>query len=273
MSQWVWEGRTRAGELRRGVMEAGSERDVQQRLRQQNIMLEKVKQKRKALRMPGFGGRVSAAQLVVFVRQFATMIDAGLPLVQCLDILSSQEPNKFFKSVLLEVKSDVESGLTFADSLKKHPKVFDTLFVNLVAAGEIGGILDTILNRLATYIEKNVKLMRQGKGAMMYPIGILVVAGGVVFALLKWVIPTFAKMFSDMGDAQLPQLQTVIGMSEWFGRNFFCDRRPWAGLVLICSIHQHTQGRYMLDSTLLSYRFLENCCGKSLQNLHEHSGR
>ena len=126
---------------------------------------------------------------------------AGLPLVQCLDILSSQEPSKYFKSVLLEVKSDVESGLTFADSLKKHPKVFDSLFVNLVAAGEIGGILDTILNRLATYIEKNVKLIRQVKGAMMYPIGILIVAGGVVFALLKWVIPTFAKMFSDMGDA------------------------------------------------------------------------
>ncbi|MEE2787348.1 MAG: type II secretion system F family protein [Myxococcota bacterium] len=253
MSQWVWEGRTRAGELRRGVMEAGSERDVQQRLRQQNIMLEKVKQKRKALRMPGFGGRVTAAQLVVFVRQFATMIDAGLPLVQCLDILSSQEPSKFFKAVLLEVKSDVESGLTFADSLKKHPKVFDTLFVNLVAAGEIGGILDTILNRLATYIEKNVKLMRQVKGAMMYPIGILLVAGGVVFALLKWVIPTFSKMFSDMGDAQLPQLtQTVINMSEWFGRNFiFVMLGLGLGLFLFIQFINTPKGRYMLDSTLL----------------------
>ena len=253
MSQWVWEGRTRAGELRRGVMEANSERDVQQRLRQQNIMLEKVKQKRKSVSIPGFGGRVTSAQLVVFVRQFATMIDAGLPLVQCLDILSSQEPSKYFKSVLLEVKSDVESGLTFADSLKKHPKVFDSLFVNLVAAGEIGGILDTILNRLATYIEKNVKLIRQVKGAMMYPIGILIVAGGVVFALLKWVIPTFAKMFSDMGDAQLPGLtQAVIGASEWFQANFvFVIIGIAGGIFLFLRFINTEKGRYIFDGTLL----------------------
>lgn len=218
MAEWVWEGRTRGGELRKGVIKADSEKEAHLQLRQKNIMPEKVRQKRKGFALPSMGGSVNASELVVFVRQFATMIDAGLPLVQCLDILATQEPNRFFKKVLTDVKHSVESGATFADSLKKHPSVFDTLFVNLVAAGEIGGILDTILNRLATYIEKNVKLVRQVKGAMIYPIGILVVASGVVFALLKWVIPTFEKMFGDMGDAQLPALtQVVINASHWFG--------------------------------------------------------
>lgn len=253
MAEWVWEGRTRAGELRKGTISADSEKEAHLQLRQRNIMPEKVRPKRKALKLPGFGGRVTAAELVVFVRQFATMIDAGLPLVQCLDILASQEPNKFFKTVLSDVKQSVESGMTFADSLKKHPSVFDTLFVNLVAAGEIGGILDTILNRLATYIEKNVKLVRQVKGAMVYPIGILIVAGGVVFALLKWVIPTFEKMFGDMGDAQLPALtQMVIGASHWFGAWW------WAVLLGIGAflyafkqVLATEKGRTVFDTTML----------------------
>lgn len=253
MAEWVWEGRTRAGELRKGTISADSEKEAHLQLRQRNIMPEKVRPKRKALKLPGFGGRVTAAELVVFVRQFATMIDAGLPLVQCLDILATQEPNKFFKRVLTDVKQSVESGMTFADSLKKHPSVFDTLFVNLVAAGEIGGILDTILNRLATYIEKNVKLVRQVKGAMIYPIGILIVAGGVVFALLKWVIPTFEKMFGDMGDAQLPALtQMVIGASHWFGAWW------WAVLLGIGAflyafkqVLATEKGRTIFDTTML----------------------
>ncbi|MEZ4434290.1 MAG: type II secretion system F family protein [bacterium] len=253
MAEWVWEGRTRAGELRKGTISAESEKEAHLQLRQRNIMPEKVRPKRKSLELPGFGGRVTAAELVVFVRQFATMIDAGLPLVQCLDILSTQEPNRFFKKVLTDVKQSVESGMTFADSLKKHPTVFDTLFVNLVAAGEIGGILDTILNRLATYIEKNVKLVRQVKGAMIYPIGILIVAGGVVFALLKWVIPTFEKMFSDMGDAQLPALtQVVINASHWFGTWW------WAVIIAIgAALYAFKQflatekGRTIFDTTML----------------------
>ena len=255
MAEWVWEGRTRAGELRKGVIEAESERDVHLRLRQQNIMPEKVRQKRRGLSLPGFGGRVGAEHLVIFVRQFATMIDAGLPLVQCLEILSSQEPNKYFKSVLVDVKANVEGGSTFADSLKRHPKVFDSLFVNLVAAGEIGGILDTILNRLATYIEKNVKLVRQVKTAMYYPVGILLVAGGVVTALLKWVIPTFEKMFGDMGGNELPQLtQYVIGASHWFGANFY-----WVFIGLFAALYgfkriiDTDKGRTLLDTALLKF--------------------
>jgi len=257
MAEWAWEGRTRAGEVRKGVIEADSERDVHMRLRQQNIMPDKVKPKRKGLKIPGFKGRVRAEELVVFVRQFATMIDAGLPLMQCLEILANQEPNKYFKSVLMDVKGSVESGSTFADSLKKHDRVFDTLFVNLVAAGEIGGILDTILNRLATYIEKNVKLMRQVKGAMMYPIGILVVATGVVIALLKWVIPTFEKMFSDFGGAELPELtRIVILASNWFGANFH-----WVIIGMIGSVIgfkkaiETKRGRRMFDATLLRAPF------------------
>lgn len=229
MAEWVWEGRTRTGEIKKGVISADSERDVHLRLRQQNIQPNKVKKKsERKFKFPvGGGGKVGAAELVVFVRQFATMIDAGLPLVQCLDILASQEPNKTFKRVLTDVKNNVESGATFAESLKRHPKVFDSLFVNLVAAGEIGGILDTILNRLATYIEKNVKLVRQVKGAMMYPIGILIVAVGVIAALLKWVIPTFEQMFADFGNAKLPALtQIVIAASHWF-------QKWWWAVVLV----------------------------------------
>ncbi len=221
MTEWVWEGRTRTGETRKGVMQADQERDVLLKLRQQNIQPSRVRKKGKALSLPTFGGGVSAAELVVFVRQFATMIDAGLPLVQCLEILGTQEPNKTFKRVILDVKGSVEGGATFADSLKRHPAVFDSLFVNLIAAGEIGGILDTILNRLATYIEKNVKLVRQVKGAMVYPVAIMVIAIGVVAALLKWVIPTFEKMFADFNNAQLPLLtQIVIKASHWFQANF-----------------------------------------------------
>ncbi len=221
MAEWVWEGRTRTGEVKKGVMQADAERDVMLKLRQQNIQPSKVKKKGKSLNLPSMGGGVSQGQLVVFVRQFATMIDAGLPLVQCLEILGNQEPHKTFKRVILDVKANVEGGATFADSLKRHPIVFDNLFCNLVAAGEIGGILDTILNRLATYIEKNVKLARQVKGAMVYPVAILVIALVVVAALLKYVIPTFENMFADLGDAKLPALtQFVIGASHWFQANF-----------------------------------------------------
>jgi type IV pilus assembly protein PilC len=253
VAEWAWEGKTRAGELKRGVIVASTERDAHNRLRQQGIMPENVKAQKNKLKLNFLTNSVPASKLVVFVRQFATMIDAGLPLVQCLEILASQESNAYFQKVLLGVKESVESGSTFADSLKKYPKVFDTLFVNLVAAGELGGILDTILNRLATYIEKNVKLARQVKGAMLYPIGILVVAAGVVTALLKFVIPTFEGMFSDFGNAELPVLtQYVIAASNWFGRNFFFIVAGVVGFIFLSKKTLETRrGRKTFDTVVL----------------------
>ena len=205
MAKFSWEGTTRAGEKRRGVIEAETRGVVEERLRSDNISIQTIK------REGGLGDiniqigtGVTAKDLQIFTRQLATMIDAGLPLVQCLDILANQTENKSFKKILSSVKNSVEQGATFSDALRRHPKVFDELYVNLVQAGEIGGILDTILNRLAVYIEKAVKLRGQLKSAMYYPAGILVVAIGVIAVMLVKVIPTFEGLYRDMGNAQLP---------------------------------------------------------------------
>lgn len=223
MEVYVWEGRTRRGTIERGEMEANNETSVRSQLRRQQIMAIKIQSKPKDvfqslsfLRRRG----VKEKEIVVFTRQFATMIDAGLPLVQCLEILSSQQTNKTFKEVLLKVKGDVEAGSTFAEALKRHPRIFNELFCNLVAAGEAGGILDTILNRLATYIEKTMNLKKKIKGAMVYPGVVLTVALGVVTLLLTFVIPIFQKMFTDMGATLPPFTQLVINLSE-FIRHFW----------------------------------------------------
>ena len=213
---WVWEGKTKSGEVKKGEVEAADEASVQQRLRAMALTNVKIKKKpiQINLKLPGLGG-ISQKDLVIFTRQFATMIDAGLPLVQCLDILSGQLDNMAFREVLTKVKLKVESGSTLADALGDHPKVFDTLYVQLVAAGEIGGILDTILNRLAQYIEKNEKLKSKVKGAMVYPSVVLVVAVGVTVVLLLFVTPTFEKMFKDFGGAMPAPTQIVIDLSKW----------------------------------------------------------
>lgn len=213
MPIFTWEGKTRKGEAKKGEMEAPNEATVNANLSRQGIIATSVKVKTAAAKPAR--GKVSTKDLVVFTRMFATMIDAGLPLVQCLDILSSQQENKYFKAVLTQVKADVESGSTFADALKKHPKAFDELYVNLVAAGEVGGILDTILNRLAAYIEKAMKLKSQVKGAMVYPVSIIVIASVVIAGLLIFVIPIFASMFADFGKALPMPTQIVINMSNF----------------------------------------------------------
>nr|WP_275942663.1 type II secretion system F family protein [Desulfuromonas acetoxidans] len=219
MAKFSWEGKIRSGQVQKGEMEAPSEAIVRAQLRRQGIMPSKVKEKGKGmdmeLKIPGFEPKVTTKDLVVFTRQFATMIDAGLPLVQCLDILSSQQENKTFKRMLITVKEDVESGSTFADALRKHPKAFDELFVNLVAAGEVGGILDTILNRLAAYIEKAQKLKKQVKSAMTYPTTVVAIATIVVGVILVFVIPAFEKMFADFGGALPGPTQIVINMSNF----------------------------------------------------------
>jgi len=217
MPVFTWEGRTRQGTTKKGVMEAVNEAAVMAQLRAQSVTPIAVKPKARDL-LAGFSlgkGRVKTKELVMFTRQFATMIDAGLPLVQCLEIQAEQQPNKRFKEILRDVKAEVEQGSTFADSLRKHPKPFDDLYTNLVQAGEIGGILDTILNRLAVYLEKAEALKRKVKSAMVYPATILVVAIGVVILLLVKVIPVFEKMFADFGGTLPAPTQFVVNMSHF----------------------------------------------------------
>jgi type IV pilus assembly protein PilC len=217
MPVFAWEGRTRQGTTKKGVMEAVNEAAVMAQLRAQSVTPIAVKPKARDL-LAGISigkGRVKTKELVMFTRQFATMIDAGLPLVQCLEIQSDQQPNKRFKEILRDVKSEVEQGSTFADALRKHPKPFDDLYTNLVQAGEIGGILDTILNRLAIYLEKAEALKRKVKGAMVYPATIVVVAIGVVILLLVKVIPVFEKMFADFGGTLPAPTQFVVNLSHF----------------------------------------------------------
>jgi type IV pilus assembly protein PilC len=223
MAIYIWKGRTRQGNIKKGEIEATSEAAVMAQLRAQLILPVSVKEKPKDVSeyLPFLKPGIKTKELVIFTRQFATMIDAGLPLVQCLQILGDQNENRTFKEILREVKADVEQGSTFADALAKHPKPFDPLYVNLVAAGEIGGILDTILNRLAVYLEKADALARKVKGAMVYPATVLVVAIGVVILLLTKVIPTFEKMFEDFGGTLPGPTQFVVNLShfvqEWIG--------------------------------------------------------
>ncbi|MBK8258178.1 MAG: type II secretion system F family protein [Polyangiaceae bacterium] len=220
MAEFVWEARGRAGEVKRGTMEADNEAAVQNRLRAQQLNPTKVKKKGSFQLNFNFslGSGVDAKDLVKFIRQFATMIDAGLPLVQCLEILSAQEPNKIFQAALRDIKSTVEQGATFSDALRRHPKIFDDLFTNLVQAGEVGGILDTILNRLAVYIEKRVKLARQVRGALAYPIAVICILIVVMIVLLTFVIPAFENMFAEFGakDALPALTKAVIGVSKGF---------------------------------------------------------
>lgn len=219
MAEFVWEARARNGEVHSGTMEADTADAVHTRLRGQQLSPTKVKKKGIEIDLKlSFGSGVDAKDLVKFVRQFATMIDAGLPLVQCLEILSNQEPNPIFKAALRDIKSSVEQGATFSDALRRHPKIFDELFVNLVQAGEVGGILDAILNRLAVYIEKRVKLTRQLKSAMTYPSAVLAIMVVVMTVIMTFVIPAFEGMFAEFGakDA-LPKLtKVVIAISKGF---------------------------------------------------------
>ncbi len=253
MARFQWEGTTRNGERRRGTMEADSREIAEARLRNDGVNVIRVS-KESSIAQITIGSGVSSKDLQIFTRQLATMIDAGLPLVQCLDILAAQTPNKIFARILSQVKSSVEQGATFSDALRKHPKVFDDLYVNLVAAGEIGGILDTILNRLAVYIEKAVKLRQQVKSAMVYPIGILVVAIGVIAVMLVKVIPTFENMYSEMGpNAKLPAATTfVIGLSHGFLANWYVYAGTLAGLIAAGALIRRTDaGREIFDRALL----------------------
>jgi type IV pilus assembly protein PilC len=248
-----WSGKTKSGEVRAGEMEAQDAASVEARLRQMGIEPVKVRKKPKEfhLALPGIGG-VTTKDILVFTRQFSVMIDAGLPLVQALDILGTQMDNPAFKKVLMAVKSRVEAGSTFADALGEHPKVFDELFVQLVRAGEIGGILDTILQRLGAYIEKNEKLARRVKGAMVYPSIVLVVAVGVTVVLLAFVTPTFEKMFKDFGGAMPAPTQFLINLSHGLNDNWYIFLGvPTAFVIAFKLFVRNPRGRELWDAFTL----------------------
>ncbi|HEU4735099.1 MAG TPA: type II secretion system F family protein [Kofleriaceae bacterium] len=251
MAKFQWEATTRAGEKKRGAMEADTAAQVEARLRGDGLTVDRVRKDIGALQIT-IGSGVGHKDLQIFTRQLATMIDAGLPLVQCLDILASQTPNKVFARILGQVKSAVEQGATFSDALRRHPKVFDDLYVNLVAAGEIGGILDTILNRLAVYIEKAVKLRGQIKSALFYPVGILVVAISVIAVMLIKVIPTFENMYKEM-HAELPAAtQFVIHISHGFVNKWYLYFGTLFGVIAGSGMMRGTdRGKEVFDRMLL----------------------
>jgi len=258
MPVFAYEGKTRQGEMKKGTIEAPNQAVAMARLRQLQIVPKKVREKGKGFgiskdfQIPGLAPRVTDKDIVVFTRQFATMIDAGLPLVQCLEILGGQSPNPTFKKVILDIKKTVEGGSTFADAIRKHPKIFDELFVNLIAAGEVGGILDTIMNRLAVYIEKAMKLKKRIKGAMVYPAVIMVVALGVVTILLLWVIPVFSQMFDDMGGTMPAMTLFVMNLSNWLQNNIiYILLGGGAAIVGFNFFYKWDKGRKIVDNLIL----------------------
>ena len=250
MPVFVWEGKLANGNIKRGEIEADSKASVQLLLKRQKILPTKIKSKPKQIVL--FEQKIKTKEIVIFTRQFSTMINAGLPLVQCLDILSSQQSNPTFKKVLSQIKTDVEGGSTFADALSKHPKIFDNLYVNLVAAGEIGGVLDTVLMRLAVYMEKAEALKAKVKSAMTYPIIVLCVAFGVVAVLMIFVIPTFKDMFEQFGSALPGPTQLVVDMSTFFRHNWWIMIGVIIGFIVALKwVGKQEKGRYYIDNMML----------------------
>ena len=254
MPKFKWEGRNKQGTVQSGVLEAVNENVARASLGAQGIKINKISKSLGDIEIsiPGLKQKIKSADLVIFTKQFATMIDAGLPLVQCLDILSTQQPNLTFKKVLVKVKEDVESGSTFAEALGKHPMVFDRLYVNLVAAGEVGGILDTIMNRLAAYIEKAMNLKKKVKGAMVYPASVLGVAIIVVAVILIWVIPVFQKLFSSGGKALPAPTQLVINLSEFVQSYFLLILVVLVAFIMIIKrVYRTEKGRAAFDRAFI----------------------
>jgi type IV pilus assembly protein PilC len=253
MPVFTYRGTNRSGAAVAGEMNASNKTELQSMLRRQQITPTRMSEKGKEFNLPTFGGGVNAKELAVFTRQFSVMIDAGLPLVQCLEILATQQENKTFQKVLSGTRSSVEGGTTLSTAMKQYPKVFDPLFTNMVEAGETGGILDTILQRLAAYIEKNVKLQRAVKSALIYPIGVLTIAAAVITLLLWKVVPIFATLFAGLGVSLPLPTRIVIGLSHFVGSIF--------GLLIFVGViamvvgikiwYGTPGGRFVLDTIIL----------------------
>jgi type IV pilus assembly protein PilC len=253
MPDYKYQGTSRSGSSVSGVMTAANKTELATLLKRQQITATKMTEKGKEFNVPVFGSGVTSKELAIFTRQFSVMIDAGLPLVQCLEILASQQENKTFQKVLTGTRGQVEGGATLSAAMRSSPKVFDALYVNMVEAGETGGILDTILQRLSSYIEKNVKLQRAVKSALVYPVGVLTVAGGVITLLLWKVVPIFATLFAGLGvDLPLPT-KIVIGLSNFVGSIFgLLILVALAAMIVGLKVWYGTpQGRFILDTIIL----------------------
>src|SRR6516164_2307499 len=253
MKTFTYKGTNRAGTAVAGEMAANNKTELQSMLRRQQITPTKMSEKGKEFNLPTFGGGVTPKELAVFTRQFSVMIDAGLPLVQCLEILATQQENKTFQKVLTGTRTAVEGGSTLSTAMKQYPKVFDPLYSNMVEAGETGGILDTILQRLSTYIEKNVKLKAAVKSALIYPVGVLTIAAGVITLLLWKVVPIFSTLFAGLGvDLPLPT-RIVIALSNFVGSIFgFLLLVAFGGIIFGLKVWYGTpQGRFTLDTIVL----------------------
>jgi type IV pilus assembly protein PilC len=234
------------------VLVADNRATAEAMLRRDQIQVQNLREKREIRLLPRLPQRVSSKRLAIFTRQFSVMLDAGLPLVQCLEILGEQEENRTFRAIIQQVRSDVEQGSSLAEAMRRHPKAFDELFVNMVAAGEAGGILDIILQRLATFLEKITKLKSQVKSALIYPASVITIAIGVVWIILRFVIPTFTQLFAGLG-GELPWItRVVVGTSNFIGRF-----SPWiiiggilAGIFL-SRWHKTARGRRVIDGLML----------------------
>src|SRR5262245_9564332 len=210
MPNFVWKGRMRTGQVQEGVLLADSRDAAVAVLRRQQIQITSIRERGREIKLaPRLRRGVGSKRVAIFTRQFSVMLDAGLPLVQCLEILGEQEENRTFQAIIQQVRTDVEAGSSLADAMRKHPKAFDALFTNMVAAGESGGILDIILQRLSVYIKKAVKLKSQVRSALIYPVSIIAIACLVVFVILKFVIPTFAQLFAGLS-GEMPLLTRIV---------------------------------------------------------------
>jgi type IV pilus assembly protein PilC len=253
MPSFVWKGKSRSGQVQEGQLLADTRDAAMLVLRRQQIQITSIREKGRQIKLiPRIPRGVGSKRVAIFTRQFSVMLDAGLPLVQCLEILGDQEENRTFQAIINQVRTDVESGATLADSMRKHPKAFDALFTNMVAAGESGGILDIILQRLSVYIEKAVKLNSQVKSALIYPVSIIVIAALVVFIILWKVIPVFAQLFAGLG-GEMPLLtRIVISASNFVADYFFLILIVVVfGCVAVNRWHNTPHGRRLLDGAML----------------------
>ncbi|MEA1867074.1 MAG: type II secretion system F family protein [Thermodesulfobacteriota bacterium] len=254
MPIFAWKGTASNGEIQKGEIEAQDEQAVRRLLRQQRISPSKIKAKPKDLleNIALFQKKVTTKDIVIFTRQLSTMIDAGLPLIQGLEILASQQENKTFKKILMDTKSDVEGGSTFADALKKHPKQFDRLFCNMIAAGEMGGILDDVLKRLADYMEKALRLKRKVKGALTYPVIVLGISALVIGVILIFVIPVFEQMFAEFGGSLPVPTQMVVNLSKFVKSYFLVIIGAVVIMVFLFKKYYKTEkGKRVVDRLIL----------------------